>query len=460
MEQARAEQALTRICHEFNQGDHGTALSLAQDLKAKLLESAPADPLLLGWARFYEYKSLYELGEHRRAYELLQSNEPQSWGLTQKNVAYMYSVGSELAMHLGEPAEVVHWGGLCLDLRLAEGDRVSAAQCAQTVCHLLEQLERDELNTRFAEYLLELGQETGAQRPTIVGMRRLADNVARSGGRKLARRLVEGLPALQAIDDDEYNIEAMEAVDHVIACGAYERGLPAAQGRRREREKRLMEAAMAGATDSVRELLDAGVDVDALDSCRRTALSHAAFFGHVELVQLLLSRGANVDLANMQRRTPLIQAADQGHTAIVKLLLGAGAEVDRQGIFDQSALVVASWQGHVDAVRALLEAGADVALEDCTGHTALTLTATEPQPEVIRVLLDHGADIDRVNDEGQMGQSALIKAAMNGRDEVATLLLSCGADPTVRDHHGMSAADWAEQEGYRVLARRLAGFEA
>lgn len=456
MEQARAEQALSRIDDEFNQGDHQRALRVAQELKAELLQDRPADPMLLGWARFYEYRSLYELGEHRRAYELLTSKEPRGWALSQKNAAYMFSVGAELAMHLGEPEAVVRWGGRCLNLRLVDGDPVSAAQCAQTVCVLLARLERDDLNAHFAQHLVELGRDSGAQRATIAGVRALADNVARSRDRELGRRLVDHLAELQAIDDDVYNFEAMAAVEHVVAAGAYELGLCAAERDGLERERRLKAAAMAGDADAVGALLDAGVDVDAVDGCRRTALSHAAFSGHVDTVRLLLERGANVDRANMQRRTPLIQGADQGHTAIVELLLEAGADVNRRGIFEQSALVVAAWQGHAQTVRVLLEAGADPALEDATGHTALTLTATEPQAEVIQVLLDHGAEIDRVNDEGQQGQSALIKAAMHGRDQVVELLLARGADPTLQDHHRMTAADWAAQEGFGELAARLA----
>lgn len=154
----RAEQQLSRISERFDQGDRREALSLARRLRAEMIEDAPTDPVLLGWARFYEYRSLYELGEHRQAYELLTAEEPQRWALSTKNAAYMYSVGAELAMHLGDADEVVHWGGRCLDLRLADGDRVSAAQCAQTVCTLFGRLERDDLKVRFAEHLLELGR--------------------------------------------------------------------------------------------------------------------------------------------------------------------------------------------------------------------------------------------------------------------------------------------------------------
>lgn len=452
----QTEEALTRISRTFNEPDHERALELARELKRTLLATPRTDPMLLGWTRFYEFKSLYELARYQEAYELLTSNEPQSWAVSQTNAAYMFSVGSELAMHLDLPDEICRWGGRCLDLRVGASDRMSAAQCAQTVCTLLGRLEREDLNERFATHLIELGRSSGAERPTIVGWRALADNVARCGDAERAKQLVDGLAELQAIDDDRYSDEAMSALDHVSDVIRRTSGGELAANPRAGRDKELFAAAMQGDTSAVTQLIEEGVNVNAGDDFRRTALSHAAFAGHLDTVRALLERGANADLANMQRRTPLVLAADQGHTDVVVRLIEAGADVNHRGIFDQTALILASWQGHIETVRALLDAGADLNVEDCTGNTALTLTATEPQPDVVRLLLEHGAEVDRANTDQQAGQSALFKAAMYGHAEVVEVLLSHGADTTLRDQHGMTAAEWAAQEGFAELANRLA----
>jgi len=216
MDADQIHQALSEINQLFDAGEHARSLDLAQTLKQSMLEGEePCDPMLLGWVRFYEYKSLYELGQHREAYDLLQRPEPQSYVVSSKNAAFMYSVGSELAMHLGLPDEVVRLGGLCLDLRIKADDLISAVQCASTVCELLRRLERDELNTRFARYLLEMGRERGAERPLILGLRCLARNAERSADPELKQEVTDGLPELEALRNGEFGDEADSAIEAI-----------------------------------------------------------------------------------------------------------------------------------------------------------------------------------------------------------------------------------------------------
>jgi hypothetical protein len=213
MEVEQVHERLTGICELFEQGEFRQCLDMSAELKRELLEDDdPADPLQLGWVRFYQFKSLYELGEHRRGYELLIDPEPEAFVVSAKNAAYMYSVGAEMAMHLGLADEVVRLGGMCLDLRVKGDDLISALQCASTVCELLRRLGEDRRNTRFARFLLELGIESGAERPLMLGMRCLGRNVAASGDADLREELERHLPALRAIDDDEFGPEVEDVI--------------------------------------------------------------------------------------------------------------------------------------------------------------------------------------------------------------------------------------------------------
>jgi hypothetical protein len=91
-----------------------------------------------------------------------------------------------------------------------------------------------------------------------------------------------------------------------------------------ERTTRLMRAAHAGDERHVRELVAAGVGVDA--ACDRgTALSWAAGAGHERVCAALLDAGAAVDSADGDGRTPLIRACIFGHDAVVSLLISRGA---------------------------------------------------------------------------------------------------------------------------------------
>jgi len=97
-------------------------------------------------------------------------------------------------------------------------------------------------------------------------------------------------------------------------------------------------AAETGQVNTVRTLLENGVDVDAKNAKGATALWLAASNGHLEVVRLLLEKGAAVDAKNDNGVTPLWTAAANGHLEVVRLLLRArsrdetGAGIPHSGI--------------------------------------------------------------------------------------------------------------------------------
>ena len=82
--------------------------------------------------------------------------------------------------------------------------------------------------------------------------------------------------------------------------------------------------------DMVEFLLDAGVDIDAIEHAGNwpfspnygTALHVAASCGHEDLVRLLLERGADTSIQNLSYRTACEAAKMAGHSRIVMLLSG------------------------------------------------------------------------------------------------------------------------------------------
>jgi hypothetical protein len=78
-------------------------------------------------------------------------------------------------------------------------------------------------------------------------------------------------------------------------------------------------------------------------------------------------------------------------------------------------------------------------------------------PEAIRLLTSRGADI---NEPGTAWKTALMHAAAMGNQELCALLLSYGADASARDMFGMTAADWAQQNGHERTASLLRQVEA
>ena len=94
---------------------------------------------------------------------------------------------------------------------------------------------------------------------------------------------------------------------------------------------------------------------------------------------------------------------------------------------------------HADVVDELIAAGANVNTANDAGVTPLMVAiAFDPEStRMMRGLLDAGAEIDE-QDKG--GLTALMYAARYGRKEAVTLLLARGANPTMRDNNGRTAA--------------------
>lgn len=94
-------------------------------------------------------------------------------------------------------------------------------------------------------------------------------------------------------------------------------------------QESLWEAAKSGDTAAIAKALDAGADIEALDTRKsrggRRALNWAAWFNRAEAIRLLLARGAKIEAENNTGFTALHHAAEAGSLDAAKALLAAGA---------------------------------------------------------------------------------------------------------------------------------------
>ena len=83
-------------------------------------------------------------------------------------------------------------------------------------------------------------------------------------------------------------------------------------------------AALQNNTESLKNLIEKGADVNAKNKYEQTTLHYAAREGHTEIVEFLIEKGADVNAKDKYGWTPLRLAAENDHTEIVKSLLANG----------------------------------------------------------------------------------------------------------------------------------------
>jgi ankyrin repeat protein len=116
----------------------------------------------------------------------------------------------------------------------------------------------------------------------------------------------------------------------------------------------LMRAALDGNTETVKELIHQGVDINQRDENGRTALMFAAINSHYETTKVLLEAGADVQVKSNMGGTALMGAALAGDLNAVQALLDKGADVHtRLRETNENAATIAETHGHAEIARLL-----------------------------------------------------------------------------------------------------------
>src|SRR4029450_12115674 len=142
----------------------------------------------------------------------------------------------------------------------------------------------------------------------------------------------------------------------------------------------LLVAIRNGDHSQVRKLIEAGGDVNTVDSDGTTALMHSVIESDVKMMKLLIDKGANVNVKNSLDSTALMYAAN--NLAKTRVLLDAGAEVKVKGKRGATPMSVAlTTFGSTPVLKLLVNKGAE--RED----RLMTLAAGTGDLEAIQYLM-------------------------------------------------------------------------
>ena len=216
----------------------------------------------------------------------------------------------------------------------------------------------------------------------------------------------------------------------------------------------LYDAAANNDVEAVRDLVDAGVDVNAKSTVGESILTNAVIRAGLEVVRILVDAGADVNAKDNFGRTVLTEAINSGaHPDILRLLVEAGADANAT---HESSTMLFLAAGHYDAnpetVRVLVDAGADVNARDDRGNSLLFEAVEKGDPEIARILTHAGADVNAVDDDGN---PVLFSAVEIATPEMVQVLVDAGADVNARDDRGNPVLFEAVKNGNPEMVRIL-----
>ncbi|XP_021147866.1 ankyrin repeat and death domain-containing protein 1B isoform X3 [Columba livia] len=262
-------------------------------------------------------------------------------------------------------------------------------------------------------------------------------------------------------------------------------------------EREFQYAAKMNNLETMEKLFKKNVNMNAVDTLKRTAFHFAVARSHISAVDFLLHHKARLDIADQHGLTVIHLAAWNGNLDIMRKLVKAGAdqkakneegmnvlhfaaqnnsvkivdyflqdlhlnELNKPDGKGKKPFLLASEKGHVDMIKNLITLKLFTSEKDKEGNTALHLAAKNGHSKVVEILLEQWEEINELN---QKGETPFYLSVEGGHEKCAELLLEAGSDINILTHvctqytsstqNNSSALQIAIQNGHLCLVTFL-----
>ena len=395
------------IINLISNKNYKKALALNTELKHRMFAEAPVDPVLFGWQKYYAFVCLINLDMDDDALKVFLGLEPHPFVFDYKQTEFMTSVCAEICCAKGDAVLCSKFCRLSWTTSFHDENPYMRIQKAQNAIIYFEKLKQPQLNFSYARFLTGFGKTNNIHVLYVQGLESLLSNYRQSKSLTIAAMLINSLDdfnkLLQQNDEDlpkERLIEYIEEVSKIPQKMTI-------SNKYRDARELLMENKL----EDLEKLLDEYTSlINENDECGMTLLMEASQIGNQPAVRMLCNRKADVHRC--------------------------------ENISGHSSLLIATKQGHFEIVKYLIDAGADPEIRDKFGFTPVLMSIVEQKTDCLATLLGYGVLIERRDDNHD---TPLISAIRCKNKEAIRMLISAGADVTVKTRDNKSIFDVADE---------------
>ena len=197
-------------------------------------------------------------------------------------------------------------------------------------------------------------------------------------------------------------------------------------------------------TKAFQAIINQGIDVNATNGQKVTALMKACAEGNKEAINVFLNAGADPNIADADGDTCLHYATRNDYCIeVLQAIISHSVNVNATNKRNTTALMIACFKGNKDAVNVLLNAEADPNIADAHGDTILHYTALNYWCiDVLRVIISQVVDVNATN---KKNVTALMNACVDENEDAINVILNAGADLNIADADGDTCLHYAVQ---------------
>lgn len=220
-------------------------------------------------------------------------------------------------------------------------------------------------------------------------------------------------------------------------------------------ESALLIAANKGYAPIIESLLEAHADIEIENEYGATPLHIATQIGRIDAVKTLLDYGASTQKKDLYGSRPIDCAKQYDRLEIIKILNMETPNVDQHDLqLSRTALIDAWHKNYSNDEEALIpDKSNTVAFNESKNtvknfncpHNGLLRAAKENKINAVRSFLTKGADPNFSS--FTHGITPIIYAVSHGNTSMIFELLEHGSNPKIKDKHGKSAIDYAQEQG-------------